>query len=85
MSALIPGEQRQATILGGEPLQNVDEFKYLGSMFIANSQGTEEIRSRFKLARSTFSRLQPCLWLRNEISLRTKGRAYQVVERLILL
>ncbi len=30
MSALIPGEQRQAVLLDGEPLEDVDKFKYLG-------------------------------------------------------
>ncbi len=74
MSALIPGEQRQAVLLDGEPLEDVDKFKYLGSMFVANGQGTEEIRCRINLARSAFSRLQACLWSRREISLRTKGR-----------
>ncbi len=44
-----------------------------GSMFVANGQGTEKIRSRINLARSTFSRLQSCLWSRREISLRTKA------------
>ncbi len=58
MSALIPGEQRQAIPLDGEPLEDEDKFKYLGSMFVANGQGTEEIRSRINLARSAFSRLQ---------------------------
>ncbi len=57
MSALIPGEPRQAVLLGGEPLEDVERFKYLGSMFAANGQGTEEIRSRINLARSAFSRL----------------------------
>ncbi len=52
MSALIPGEQRQAVLLDGEHLEDVDKFKYLGSMFVANGQGTDEIRSRFNLARS---------------------------------
>ncbi len=81
MSALIPGEQRQAVLLDGEPLEDVDKFKYLGSMFVANGQGTEDIRSRINLARSAFSRLQSCLWTRREISLRTKGRVYQAVGR----
>ncbi len=85
MSALIPGEQRQAALLHGEPLEDVDKFKYLGSMFVANGQGTEEIRSRINLALSAFSRLQPCLWSRREIFLRTKGRVYQAVVRSILL
>ncbi len=68
MSAHIPGEQRQAVLLDGEPLEDVDKFMYLGSMFIANGQGTEEIRSRVNFARSAFSRLQSCLWSRREIS-----------------
>ncbi len=55
MSALILGEQRQAILRDGEPLEDVDKFNYLGSMFDANGQGTEKIRSRINLARSTFS------------------------------
>ncbi len=81
MSALIPGEQRQAVQLDGEPLEDADKFKYLGSMFVANGQGTEEIRSRIHLARSAVSRLQSCLWSRREISSRTKGRVCQAVVR----
>ncbi len=74
MSALIPGEQRQAILLDGKPLEDVERFKYLCSMFVTSGQGTEEIRSRINLARSAFFRLQSCLWSRREISLRTKGR-----------
>ncbi len=51
MFALIPGEQRQAVLLDGESLEDVDKVKYLGSMFVANGQGNEEIRSRINLAR----------------------------------
>ncbi len=60
MSTLVPDEQRQAVLLDGEPLEDVEKFKYLGSMFVANGQGTEEIRSMINLARSAFSRLQSC-------------------------
>ncbi len=81
MSALIPGEQRHAVLLDGDPLEDVDKFKYLDS----NGQATEEIRSRIYLARSAFSRLQSCIWSRCENSLRTKGRVYQTVVRSILL
>ncbi len=56
MSTLIPDEQRQAVLLDGESLEDGYKFKYLGSMFVANGQGTEEIRSRINLARSAFSR-----------------------------
>ncbi len=34
MSPLIPGEQRQTALLDGEPLEGVDKFKHLSSMFI---------------------------------------------------
>ncbi len=57
-------------------MEYVDQFKYLGSMFVTNGQSTEEIRNMNHLAPSTISRLQPRLWLRREISLRTKGRVY---------
>ncbi len=55
------------------------------SMFGANGQGTEEIRSRINLSRSAFSSQQSSLWSRREISLRTKGRVYQAVVSSILL
>ncbi len=85
MPALIPCEQRQAVLLVGEPLEDVEKYKYLGYAFIANGQGTEEIRSSINLARPTFSRLQSCIWSRHETSLRTKFRVYQAVVWLILL
>ncbi len=34
MSALIPGEQRQVGLLDGEPVEDIEKFKYLGSMFV---------------------------------------------------
>ncbi len=37
MSALILGEQRQGVLLDGKPSEDVDKFKYLGSMFVANN------------------------------------------------
>ncbi len=55
MSTLIPGEQRRAVLIDGEPVKDVDNFMYLGSMFVANSQVTEEIRSSINLARSARS------------------------------
>ncbi len=76
MSTFISGEQRQAVLLDGEPLEDAGKFKYLGSMFVTNG--------RIYLARSAFSRLQFCLWSRREISLRTKGRIYLAVVRSIL-
>ncbi len=42
--ARIPGEQ-----LDDEPLEDDDKFKYLGLMFVAKGQGTEEIRPELAL------------------------------------
>ncbi len=61
MSELIRGELCQAALPHGEPLEDFNRLKYLGSMFVANSQGTEEIRNRINLARSAVPRLQSCL------------------------
>ncbi len=77
MLALSPGEQRQAGLLDGEPLDDIDKF-------IANGQGAKEIRSRINLARFAFSDLQSCLWSRREMTLPTKGRVYQAVVRWLL-
>ncbi len=85
MSTLIPGEQRKAVLLNGEPLEDVDKFRYLGFMFVSNSQGTERFRSRSNLACSAFSRLQSCLWLKREMSLSAKDKVNQAVVRSILL
>ncbi len=41
MSAFIPNDQRQEVLLDGEPLEDVDKFKYLGSTFVPNGQGIE--------------------------------------------
>ncbi len=51
MSEFIPGDQRQAIILDGENLDDVEKLKCLGSMFVANGHGTEEVSSRINLAR----------------------------------
>ncbi len=66
MSSHILGKQRQAVLLDGEPLEDVDIFQYVGGIFVGS--GTERIISRINLARSTFSHLQSCLWRRREIS-----------------
>ncbi len=66
-------------------MEDVDKFKHLGSMLVANGQATGELRRRISLACSAFSYLQSCFWSRHEIPLRTKGRVYQAVVRSIFL
>ncbi len=63
MSALIPSRQRKAVLLDNKPLEDVDKLEYIRSIFVANGQGTEEIRTCINFARSASSRLQPrCLF-----------------------
>lgn len=85
MTALLPPEAQQPILLDGTPLEMVDHFTYLGSSFVPNGQGGDEIERRINLARVAFNRLQKCLWSRREIALRTKSRVYQAVVRSILL
>ncbi len=44
-----------AVLFDGEPLEDVHKFKLVDFIFIANGQGTEEIKSRINLTRSAFS------------------------------
>ncbi len=57
MSALTSGVKRKTVLLGGKTLEAVDKFRYLGAMFIANSQGIEEISSITNLALPAISHL----------------------------
>ncbi len=58
MSAFVTGEQHQAVLLVGEPLEEVNRFKCIDSMFIATGQSTEQIWNSSSLARAVLSRLQ---------------------------
>ncbi len=51
MSALMPGEQRQAVLPDEGPQKDDDKFKYLGSMFIAKGQDAETIEIKINFAR----------------------------------
>ncbi len=84
MSAFVPGGQHQVGLLDDEPLEDADNSQ-TSVFFFANAHGTEKIRSRINLVRSTFSCLKSRLCLRREILLRTKDRVYEAMLRTILL
>ena len=85
LSSLLPNEPTQSVMLAGHPIEEVETFKYLGSIFGATGQSVWEVNNRINLARVAFNRLKSCLWVRREISLKTKGRIYQALIRSILL
>ncbi len=66
-------------------LEEVESFKYLDSSFTATGQAKDDISGRIGLARSSFTRLKSTLWSRREIPLKTKGRSYEALIRMILL
>ncbi len=71
---VMPAEQHQAVLLGGEPLEVV-----YNSIFITNGQGTEEIILIFPVPYSLVC--SPVCGL----SLDTNGRVFQAVMQSILL
>lgn len=81
-AGFVPTE-KQPIVLGGEVLEEVDRFKYLGSILTATGQGKEDIISRIANAQLAFCCLQSRLWSRREIKLATKIRVYQALVRTI--
>jgi len=65
--------------------EEVDQFRYLGTIFIPNGQSKDEILGRIAQARAAVGRLQRCLWYRSEIRRSTECRIYQALVRTILM
>ncbi|VDN53920.1 unnamed protein product [Dracunculus medinensis] len=66
------------------PVEEVPDFKYLGSTLTANGQ-VKDITTRITAARNAFFQLTKSLWSRREITIKTKARIYIAVIRSILL
>jgi hypothetical protein len=75
----------QPLCVGGEPLEQVTTFKYLGSIILPNGQAKNEINHRIDCARLTFIQLSRVLWRRTDISVRTKMRVFNASVRPVLL
>ena len=61
--------------ISGEPLRNVEDFTYLGSVVSTDNAAQKDILARLGKARSAFARLQP-IWKSQQYTLRTKLRVY---------
>ena len=70
--------------IGGQPLDIVDSFTYLGSVITATGEISSEISARICKARTSFVNLRH-LWRRRDLSLRLKGLLYSSVVRSVLL
>jgi hypothetical protein len=71
--------------LDGEPIENVEEFKYLGSIITPDGRAERDISARIAKAWGVFTSLKKALWTRREISTKTKVRIYVATLRAVLL
>ena len=83
-SSGIPGSD-QVLAVRGEMIESVNSFKYLGSSILPTGQAVDEIKTRINHGRAAFVRLKKALWMRREISMKTKARVYQAAVRSVLL
>ena len=74
-----------AVEIRGEELEDVDHFKYLGSVIMSNGQSKREVEARIRAARTAFSQFSKVLWRRKEIALPVKVKVYRSTVRAILL
>jgi hypothetical protein len=72
--------------LDGVQLEQVNEFKYLGSIIQEQKiASTNDIQTRIGLAATAFGTLTWCLWKKRNISIATKMRIYQSLVLSVLL
>ena len=79
------GMDETPVTLNGNQIEDVQSFKYLGSMVNPAGESSEEIQSRISSAWSVFLQLRKYLWKRSEISPRTKLRVYEAMVLSVLL
>ena len=70
--------------LGGEELEQVKEFVYLGGVITEDAETTKDIRKRIGLASAMFGKLRK-LWRSSNISIRTKIKLYETLVIPVLL
>lgn len=72
--------------VAGEPIEQVDDFKYLGSLISASKiAATADVVARIGSAQSAFASLRWCLWKKRNVSLKTKMRVFNAAIIPILL
>ncbi|CAH1233762.1 Hypp820 [Branchiostoma lanceolatum] len=82
VSSQVPGA-RTTVSMGDEVLEDVDFFKYLGSILNRDGTSTQEIKARIAQAIATLAKLRPILQSKN-ISLPVKINLYQSLVSIFL-
>ena len=70
--------------VNGKSLENVSEFKYLGSLLTEDSNVEKEVKTRIALASTAFQRMRP-IWKSSIYSTKTKLKLYKSNVRSVLL
>ena len=65
--------------LGGTVLNNVKQFKYLGTQISDDGSTTKEIKNRIKQSAAAFSKLYQRIWKKRHIKLKTKVKTYRTI------
>ena len=71
-------------VLYGQELEKVDSFTYLGSIIDSRGGCDLDIQNRINKAQAIFSQLRRHLWIRREISMKTKLSVYKAAGRSVL-
>ena len=65
----------EPVVLNEEPLEEVEDFTYLGSILSKDNGAGKDIKARLNKGCAAFAQLQP-IWKANNYSLRTKLQLY---------
>ena len=71
--------------LNGEQLENVEQYKYLGTIFTSNGKISEEIKQRIKQATNVYYSINRTIIGKQEVSTKTKLQVYNSIYKPILL
>ena len=76
--------QEASIFIGGQALEDVDKFIYLGSIVIKTGGEDEDVKARIAEARHAFVTLKP-IWRNKNIHLKTKLRLFDIKVKSVLL
>lgn len=80
----VNGKANSLIPLGGDDIETVEEFCYLGSVISTDGGADKDISVRIGKARYAFRALQP-VWLSRQLSLNTRLRIFSTNVKSVLL
>lgn len=71
--------QTMEIYLNNTILEQVNEFRYLGSIISSDANDTSDIKARIETASNSYNKLRNSVWKRKEISVKTKMQLYRSI------